>query len=312
MGLAEVVHSSQVRRAGRVSLPATGDHFPTKDEMADYLQRYAGRFSLPLRLGQNVTRLTRQSCRFVVTTPRRALEADHVVVAAAGYRRPKIPAMARSLSTGTCNMYSSDYRHPGQLPPGRAFLVGAGNAGAEIALDLAPTHDVILAGRETGHIPFDISGLWGRKLLIQLVVRGLFHYMLTLRTPMGRKFRAKIHGKGMPLIRTRPDMLERAGVTRIGRIASIAGHTSASDDGRDSGFDSVIWCADHHPGLDWIDLPNFDKYGAPRHRFGESTDIKGRYFVGLPFLYAVSSTMAAGVGRDARRVAEWINAEAAA
>ena len=51
-----------------------------------------------------------------------------------------------------------------------------------------------------------------------------------------------------------------------------------------------------------------DEHGMPRHRFGRSTDMDGLYFTGLHFQYAVSSTMIAGVGRDARRVANWIAA----
>jgi hypothetical protein len=72
-------------------------------------------------------------------------------------------------------------------------------------------------GRDIGHIPFDIAGFMARKLLVRLVIRGMFHRLLPMRTPMGRKFRAKMHGHGMPLIRTRPGQLERAGVRRIAR-----------------------------------------------------------------------------------------------
>lgn len=287
--------------------PAPRDHFPTKDEMADYLESYSERFALPVRLDNRVRRLSRKDGRFTVETAMGTYKAARVVVAATGYRAPKIPAMASDLSEDVVQMHSRDYRGPKQVPPGRVLLVGAGNSGAEIAMELAPTHHVVLAGRPTGHIPFDISGYWGRKLLIRLVIRGLFHHTLNLRTPMGRKFRAKMHGKGMPLIRTRPGDLERAGVTRIGRIESAAGNLAKSEDGAETTFDTVIWCTGYHPGLDWIDLPAFDESGAPRHRFGKAADVAGLYFVGLPFQYAVSSTIVAGVGRDARRVATWIN-----
>ncbi|MBT8423524.1 MAG: hypothetical protein KJO67_01000, partial [Silicimonas sp.] len=58
-----------------------------------------------------------------------------------------------------------------------------------------------------------------------------------------------------------------------------------------------------------IDLPILDADGHPRHRFGKAIDADGLYFMGLHFQYAVSSTMVAGVGRDARRVARWIKSE---
>src|ERR671936_178723 len=43
--------------------PAPADTFPTKDEMADYLEAYAARFELPVRNGVRVDRLSRQGDR---------------------------------------------------------------------------------------------------------------------------------------------------------------------------------------------------------------------------------------------------------
>jgi putative flavoprotein involved in K+ transport len=81
-----------------------------------------------------------------------------------------------------------------------------------------------------------------------------------------------------------------------------------AEDGASVSFKSVIWCTGFHSGFDWIDLPVLDEHGEPHQRFGKATDMDGLYFAGLPFQYAVSSTMVAGVGRDARRVARWISA----
>lgn len=288
--------------------PADGDVFPTKDEMADYLESYAAKFDLPVRLGALVTRLSKDGDLYRVETAAGIIEAKQVVVAAASYQKPKIPAFARKLRSSVVQLHSHEYRNPAQLPDGPVLLVGAGNSGAEIAMDLAPSHDVWLAGRDVGHVPFDIAGFWGRKILVRAVIRGMFHHLLTMRTPMGRKFRAKMQNHGMPLIRTRPGQLQQAGVHRIGRIAGLHGDSAVTDDGEDISFSSIIWCTGFHPSFDWIDLPIHDEDGHPRHRFGKATDVEGLYFAGLHFQYAVSSTMIAGVGRDARRLAGWIAA----
>jgi putative flavoprotein involved in K+ transport len=161
-----------------------------------------------------------------------------------------------------------------------------------------------------GHIPFDIAGLMGRKILVRTVIRGAFHHVLTMRTPMGRRFRAKMLDHGMPLIRTRPGQIEAAGVRRIGRISGIRNGCAIDKNGQEAKFANVIWCTGYHPGFDWIELPIVNDKGHPRHRFGKATDVDGLYFMGLHFQYAVSSTMVAGVGRDARRVAGWIRSEA--
>lgn len=288
--------------------PADKDTFPTKDQMADYLESYATHLHLPIHLNTRVDRLRKVNGHFCVETSRGAYATDQVVVAAASYQKPRVPKFARELEADIVQMHSHEYRNPAQLPDGPALLIGAGNSGAEIAMDLARTHTVYLSGRDVGHVPFNPEGFAGRKLLVRLVIRVLFHHVLTMRTPMGRKFRSKMHGHGMPLIRTRPGQLERAGVRRIGRITGVRGGRPVSEDGTEVACATVIWCTGFHSGFDWIDLPVLDEDGLPRHQFGKASDTEGLYFTGLPFQYAMSSTLVSGVGRDARRVADWIAA----
>src|SRR5262245_39380711 len=60
--------------------PASPHSFPTKDQMAEYLESYAQTFGLPVRHGVEVTRLTREGDRYLVEAGERRFEADHVVV----------------------------------------------------------------------------------------------------------------------------------------------------------------------------------------------------------------------------------------
>jgi putative flavoprotein involved in K+ transport len=64
-----------------------------------------------------------------------------------------------------------------------------------------------------------------------------------------------------------------------------------------------VWSTGFNPGFSWIDLPVFGVDGAPRHVAGVVTGERGLFFVGLHFLYAFSSDMIHGVGRDAARIA---------
>lgn len=139
--------------------PAPRYSFPTKDEMADYLEAYAERFELPVRTGTRVDRLTRNGNRFVVTAGDQTLKADNVVVAMANYQHPKVPAFADRLDPRIVALHSMEYRNPGQLRDGPVLLVGAGNSGAEIALELAAHHETWIAGRDVGAIPFRIDGV---------------------------------------------------------------------------------------------------------------------------------------------------------
>ncbi|MCG6988827.1 MAG: NAD(P)/FAD-dependent oxidoreductase [Gemmatimonadetes bacterium] len=287
--------------------PAPPHYFPTKDEMGDYLEAYAAHFQLPVRTDTRVDGLTRSGTRFVVTAGRRRFEAENVVVAMSDYQKPKVPPFARELDSRIVQLHSKAYRNPAQLRAGPVLLVGAGNSAAELAKELAPRHRVWMSGRDTGHIPFRIEGLAARLVMVRMVVRVLFHHLLTVRTPLGRRVRRKILHKGGPLIRVKPKDLARAGVERVPRTAGVENGLPLLEDGRTLDAANVIWCTGFHPGFDWIDLPIQGPL-EPRHRSGIVADEPGLYFVGLFFLHSLSSAMIHGVGRDARRVAEAVTA----
>ena len=292
--------------------PASPYTFPTKNEMADYLENYARHFNLPVRTGMQVDRVERVGDHFVVTARGQQFEADNVVVAMAVFQKPMVPPLSAQLDPQIVQVHSIDYRNPAQLRAGDVLIAGAGNSGAEIAVEVARTHQVWLAGRDVGHIPFNISGLPARLFLAQLMLRVVFHRVLTVDTPVGRKVRPNAIHKGGPLIRQKPADLDALGVQRVPRVARVQNGKPVLADERILDVANVIWCTGFHPGFSWIDLPIFDEHGEPRHEKGIVTEVPGLYFVGLHFQYALSSTMIHGVGRDAQRVDTAIAAHATA
>ena len=288
--------------------PAPRNSFPTKDAMADYLEHYARHFQLPVRSGLRVDRLSRLGDRFLVVAGDQQFEADNVVVAMANYQRPRVPAFASALNPRIVQLHSGDYRNPSQLQTGGVLIVGAGNSGAEIALDVVHEHETFVAGPDTGHVPFRIEGLAARLLLVRLVLRVVFHRILTVKTPIGRKARPKMLHVGQPLVRTKPRDLVAAGIKRVPRVARIEHGLPVLDDGRVLDVANVVWCTGFHPGFSWIDLPVFEANGDPQHDGGVVPSAPGLYFVGLQFLYAASSSTIHGVGRDAARIAARISA----
>jgi putative flavoprotein involved in K+ transport len=286
--------------------PAPAHSFPSKDEMADYLETYAARFDLPVRTGVRVDRLSRNGTGFVATSGARRFEADNVVVAMSSWQRPRVPRFAAELDPEIVQLHSAHYRNPDQLREGDLLLVGAGNSGAEIALDAAGGRRVWLAGRDVGHVPFRIESLAGR-LLVPIVLRGVFHRLLTVRTPMGRKKRAEALSHGLPLVRTKPADLTATGIQRVPRVAGVRDGRPELEDGRVLDVANVVWCTGYDPDFEWIDLPGVAKDDPTTDR-GVVTDHPGLYFVGLLFLYSVSSAMVHGLERDAEYVAEHIAA----
>lgn len=57
-----------------------------------------------------------------------------------------------------------------------------------------------------------------------------------------------------------------------------------------------------HRIYDWIDLPLRTRNGLPIHDRGIVESCPGLYFVGLLFLYSLSSALLGGVGRDAEHI----------
>ena len=285
--------------------PADGWTFPTKDQMADYLEAYAARFDLPVRTGVRVEKVSRDGDRFVVETQDAVFAAENVVVAMADFQRPRVPEFAEELDQDIVQLHSYEYRNPSQLREGAVLVVGAGNSGAEISLELSRTHRAWLSGRDAGHMPFRIESTASRLLFAPLVLRFIFHRVLTMNTPIGRRARPRILSRGAPVIRVKPGDLAAAGVERVTRAIGVRDGLPLLEDGRVLEVANVIWCTGYHPGFSWVDLPVFGAEG-PIHERGIVHGVPGLYFVGLEFLYAMSSVMVHGVGRDAQHIADHI------
>jgi putative flavoprotein involved in K+ transport len=289
--------------------PAPRNSFPTKDEMGNYLESYAARFRLPVRSGVRVEGLYRRGARYVIKTGTVELEADQVVVAMANYQRPKVPAFANALSAEIIQMHSNDYRNLTQLKPGGVLIVGAGNSGAELAMEsVRAGHRTWVSGRDTGHVPFRPEGFFGRNLLAPFLLRFVFHRLLTVNTPLGRKARPKVLAKGTPLIRIKPKDLSAAGIQRVPRVVGTHNGRPLLEDGQVLDAANVIWCGGFYAGFEWISLPIFSNDGQVLHQGGIVESEPGLYFVGLTFLYAMSSSMIHGIGRDADRIVKVIRA----
>jgi putative flavoprotein involved in K+ transport len=284
--------------------PAPRASYPTKEDVADYLEAYAARFDLPVRAGVAVDGLFREGNWYVLVSGDRRFEAKNVVVASGAYQTPRVPAFASELDPGIVQLHSVEYRDPAQLREGGVLVVGAGNSGAEIAFEVSGTHPTWLSGRETGHVPIRTGSMLDRLLTPPFWF--LASRVLTMRTPIGRKVRPKLLTMAAPLERVRPRQLAAAGIERVPRTVGVRDGSPALEDGRVMEVLNVIWCTGFREEFPWIDLPIFDENERPLHERGVVVGEPGLYFVGLFFLYAFTSSLIGGVGRDAEYIAKHI------
>jgi putative flavoprotein involved in K+ transport len=281
--------------------------YPTKDEIADYLEAYAQRFELPVITGVGVDSLRREGDGYVVRSGAHRFLADNVVIASGTFQEPIVPEFAGELDPAITQMHSADYRNPSQLQEGPVLVVGCSHSGADIALEVAASHRTVLSGRVHGEIPFDIEGWMARRVLP--VMFFLATRLFTVKTPIGRKMRPHIRSGGGPLLRVKRAHLDAAGVERTAaRVAGVRDGRPELDDGRVLDVANVIWCTGFGKDVSWIEIPVTGADGWPEQTRGAVESSPGLYFVGLPFLYAFASMLIGGVGRDAERVAEHIAA----
>lgn len=293
--------------------PTARWHFPGKDEVGDYLERYALHHDLPVRTNTRIERLeARPEGGYVASIGAETISCDNVVVATGSFgRTPKVPAFAGELDPAIRQLHSSQYRRPTQLQPGPVLVVGASHSGQDIAYELAESHRTVLCGPSRGNIPFRPESRRARVFLPVAVF--VFKHVLTRRTPMGRKemWEARLHGQ--PSLRVKPADLERRGVIRAeARMTGVADGWPLLADGTVLDVSNVIWCTGFRQDFNWIQLPILDERGWPVEYRGVVDAAPGLFFCGLSFQYAFSSMVLPGVSRDADYVARRIAARSEA
>jgi putative flavoprotein involved in K+ transport len=287
--------------------PAAGHVFPTKDEVADYLEAYVAEFQLPVRSGMPVSMLMASEAGdgFVVVAGRHRFQADQVVIATGAYRHPRIPEFGAELDPRITQLHSSQYRSPSQLRDGAVLVVGASNSGAEIAMTTAPGHRTVLAGPDRGTMPIRPESRLARVFDIGFWF--FINHVATLGTPVGRKALPSVRDRGGPLERVWPADLVAAGVERLTqRTVGARDGRPMLEDGRVLDVANVVWATGFRPDFDWIRLDVLGDDGWPHQVRGVVQGVPGLYVVGLPFMYSAASALLGGVGRDAAHLARRI------
>jgi putative flavoprotein involved in K+ transport len=130
--------------------------------------------------------------------------------------------------------------------------------------------------------------------------------VLTVRTRLGRKVRDHFLDppRGIPLGRVRRSDFAAAGIEPVARVVGAQNGYPVLEDGRVLEVASVLWCTGFTSDYTWVDLPLPMSKGFPLHERGIVASCPGLYFVGLPFLYSLSSPLLGGVGRDAAYIVD--------
>ena len=268
--------------------PGDPDHYPHRDEVVDYLRRYAKDLDADIRTGHRVTALRRRAGRFTVGLEDGGELTAPIVIAATGaFGTPHRPALPGLDTFAGTVVHAADYREPSAFAGQRVVVVGAANTAVQVAHELARVATVTLATRAP--VRFAPRRPLGRDIHFWSVAIGFDHlpigHLLTHppHAPVnddGRYRRAVEAGK--------PDQ------RRV--FTAIDGTTVTWPDGSREHVDTILLATGYRPALSYLDP------AERAHRKGISTVHPGLGFVGLEWQRSFASATLRGVGRDARFV----------
>lgn len=111
--------------------------FMLKDDIVDYVKRYASSFKAPIKEKVGVHKVyKKEEGLFYVETSIGNFTADKVIIATGAYHIPNILPMSKDFSEDIVQIHSDVYKNPDQLPEGAALVIGSGQSGAQITEDL--------------------------------------------------------------------------------------------------------------------------------------------------------------------------------
>jgi putative flavoprotein involved in K+ transport len=168
------------------------DGFMLRDQIVDYIERFASNFEPPYQGGVEIERIgaSGDAGRFRLVTSEGDFTADNLIIAVGTHQHPNIPGWDRKLPAEITKLHTRDYRNPGQLPDGAVLVVGSGQSGCQVAEDLHGAGlEVHLCVGNAGRIPRRYRG---RDILEWDVVTGYFD-LLVDDHPKGRGIRFKPH-----------------------------------------------------------------------------------------------------------------------
>lgn len=281
-------------------MPMSGDQngYPTKDEVADYLDAYAAQNDLNIALSEPVTDMQRYGQLFEIATSKGTYKSRSAVVATGPFQTPRTPEWHTDLAIQ--QMHGADYRNPAQITGEKVLVVGGGNSGAQIAEELAADHDVTMA--VAGDMRFMRAKILGKSLFWWLDATGL------LNAPTDSLGAKLLRKRGDPIIGTNLKSLIAEGKITVKPVAeSGTGETITFADATSGTFDSVIWCTGYTLEYPWLNMPEaFDERGLPKQQQGISVSVEGLCFMGLGWMRSRNSALIGGVGRDAEHIIDTI------
>jgi putative flavoprotein involved in K+ transport len=276
--------------------PGDPDSYPSRDEVADYLERYAAYIPVEIQTNTRVTCVRQEDREFVVfTADGRQLRAAGIVAASGSFSNPYQPIFpGQSDFTGQL-LHVAEYRNPIPYMGMRVIVVGAGDSAAQVANELAPVADVTLAARHP------------LRFIPQRIAGKDVHYWLreTGFDSLPAQWLSKISGGSLitDSVGFQQTLADGLLDVRPMFVGLDRDKVIWSENDRER-IDAILLATGYRPSLDYLrELGALDPAGAPLHVGGVSTTHLGLVYVGLEYQRSFASNTLRGVSADAAAVA---------
>ncbi len=279
--------------------PTPTGYYPSKEDVANYFKEYARKFDFPIQLETLVEGLEKKTGYFEVKTSGETFKAKNVIVGTGPFHIPYTPGFAKNINSEIFQVHSNYYKNPSQLKPGKAMVVGAGDSGFQILDEISQTKRKVYFSGET-NVKVLPQEILGKTLFWWLEKTGILGFN-------------KDHWIGKKLSRSRQPIigtdvkgiLSRKNVKPVGKTTYAEDQVIQTEKAELTDLKNIIWATGYRPNFNWIKGLELSKNGYPKHYRGIS-NIKGLYFIGLPWLYTRGSATLGGIKKDAAYLADYI------
>ena len=279
-------------------LALTGDPagYPSKDEIADYLEHYARVMRLPIRMNEGVRSLECQDGAFVARTANgNRITAATVIIAAGPFQKAMVPEFARKIGGDVPQFTGNTYQRPAQLPAGRVLVVGDGPTGRQVSAELVATHEVWLSGGQFRVIV--PQRFLGRDIIACFQTTGAL-----------RADKESLHGRfahlfdPIPGWHLRRAALRQLGVKMLPRAVDADGRSIRFADGESESFDAIIWAIGYRDDASWLRIREAVNENGHYVEERGISPVPGLFHVGRNWQNNRASGLLTGVGNDAAAI----------
>jgi putative flavoprotein involved in K+ transport len=306
-------------------MPRAFGKWPAKDRVAEYLQHYAAHHHLEVLTGVEAKQVEREHEGWIVRTSAGPLPAERVVVATGQSNVPWIPDWPGAFAGEV--VHSADYRNPSAYRGRRVLVVGTGNSGAEICVDLVEggAGEVLLSvrtppaivRRDTLGVPSQLLGIASMHLptaAVDRIASGIRRVAIPDLAPYGLVAPARPYSefqqrKVIPILDV--GLVHAVRQRRVHVVAALERFEDGAAvlaDGSRVETDAVVAATGFRTGLEPLvgHLGVLDEHGQPRVRdVEEPAGLPGLHFVGYEVTLGGTFRL---VGREAKQLARTVAA----